>query len=571
MEKNVDLPRIESSRLNNPSLNNSTIGKQPRNNSTAHSKKHSQNNSKISSIRNTPQGLPINSHNYVSSPYQYKYISSPVTDRYQDAYSHINQANNLIQKRMNRLQEESKLLKSFGGSIMPYNRDANSLYNMRDNIMRQKNQLMNPNLYANQYIDPIYFPLEMPVNAEPISLPKIEIGLPMNDAPVECQCNNGMGITDILVLLQALQKPEEEPEVVEYEPDPIIQYESDDDNKRRKKKHKEKPFRAIKRDWWKFAKAFVTMYKFYKVSERYGKHSKVRNPLISDMTNSVLPHLDSIKSWVLGCMNSFLREMQIFPDLDLQFHNHSGKLKIQAQSQKIMAILKILLIELAKKSTSINDLPIKLQELLYKYIREKAYYPKKFLTSFIVNRLDFNFYGGTKNTTEPQVGMMIAFMIISKTIVQQVLLHPKENFEQFQNFRNIEISCKYLASILHYLTRDAFYTMPAMIKELLALLNYYRNYHIYNEQVEKQHDVFNNNMVFRDQDEISRDLVPESSMTEFFNLNSRWCAQMKALISQWGTNLARQVKSKYSRRDMNLRDKKLDKPSDNPHEDYKLV
>jgi succinate dehydrogenase/fumarate reductase flavoprotein subunit len=37
----------------------------------------------------------------------------------------------------------------------------------------------------------------------------------------------------------------------------------------------------------------------------------------------------------------------------------------------------------------------------------------------------------------------------------------------------------------------------AMTKEILALYNYYRNYHIYNSEIEKETDYFNNNIVYR--------------------------------------------------------------------------
>jgi hypothetical protein len=303
----------------------------------------------------------------------------------------------------------------------------------------------------------------------------------------------------------------------------------------------------------------VNIYKFYSVSNKYGKHSNVRNPVINEMTKSVLPHLDSIKSWVISCIGRFVDELKIFPDLNLQFHNHSGKLTIQAQSQKIMAVLKILVLELAKRSNKISDIPEKIQELIYKYIREKAYYPRKFLSTFEVNRLDFNFNGGSKNPSDAQLGMVVAFLILSKTTVLQVLLHPKDNFEQYKNFKYIDVSCKYLGSILHYLTRDAFNASPPMVKDLLALLNYYRNYHLFNEQVEKQTDVFSNSMVFRDTDEIAKDLVPEGTITEFWNMNARWCTQIKNLIFQWAVNLARQIRIKYAKFDKNLEKKPIKK------------
>lgn len=489
-------------------------------------------------------------------------VNSPTmnNNKFQDAYNDVNNASNLIKARLEKLKREKELLNGLGRG--PWNSNMNAMRNMA----RNKQIMMNPNLYANQYIDPIYYPLEMPVNAEPVTLPKIELGQPIcNDD--HSKNNGGLNISDILAVIAAMKGPQMAPYMPPQQQTPIQMPQYDPPPKKKgkvkviKPKPVAKPDGKPKRDWWKLAKDFVNMYKFFSVGNKYGKHSTVRNPVIAEMTKSVLPHLESIKSWILSCMGGFVREMQIFPDLNLGFNNNSGKLTIQGQSQKIMALLKILVVDIAKRSSNANELPAKIQELIYKYIREKAYYPKKFLTSFVVNRVDFNFFGGTKNLSDAQVGMICAFLIISKTLVQQVMLYPKHNFEQFKNFKSIEISCRYLGSILHYITRDAFNASPPMVKEILALLNYYRNYHIYNEQVEKQVDIFSENaMVFRDQDELAKDLIPESSITEFFNMNAKWCAQMKSLIYQWACNLARQIKVKYSKFDKNLEKKPALKP-----------
>ena len=101
-------------------------------------------------------------------------------DKFGDVYKNINTANTLIKTRLERLKHESELLKGIGKNFVPYNRDVANSHNMR-NMMKNKNGLMNPNLYANQYIDPIYYPLEMPINAEPVTLPKIELGQPLVD------------------------------------------------------------------------------------------------------------------------------------------------------------------------------------------------------------------------------------------------------------------------------------------------------------------------------------------------------------------------------------------------------
>ena len=54
-------------------------------------------------------------------------------------------------------------------------------------------------------MDPIYYPLEMPISAEPFTLPKIEIGHPMYK---EKCCNEGINLDNILLLLDKYDKPE---------------------------------------------------------------------------------------------------------------------------------------------------------------------------------------------------------------------------------------------------------------------------------------------------------------------------------------------------------------------------
>jgi hypothetical protein len=109
-------------------------------------------------------------------------------ERFNDVYKDINLANTLIKSRLERLKQNSETLKGIGKNYIPYNKDMVQMQNMR-NVMKNKNSLLNPNLYANQFIEPIYYPLEMPINAEPVTLPKIEMGQPLID-PQEPKIGN---------------------------------------------------------------------------------------------------------------------------------------------------------------------------------------------------------------------------------------------------------------------------------------------------------------------------------------------------------------------------------------------
>ena len=74
---------------------------------------------------------------------------------------------------------------------------------------------------------------------------------------------------------------------------------------------------------------------------------------------------------------------------------------------------------------------------------------------------------------------------------------------------------KYLGSILHYIVRDTFKSNPPLTKDVLALMKYYRNYHISNEALDRTSDISINNITYKDLDEYSELLVSEEQITSF--------------------------------------------------------
>ena len=142
------------------------------------------------------------------------------------------------------------------------------------------------------------------------------------------------------------------------------------------------------------------------------------------------------------------------------------------------------------KTTKLIDIPDKIQEIIYEFIKERAFFPKNYLTTFQTNRMDLEFYGNTRNASPSRAGMISAYLLICGVLVQQILLHMRDTFKEFKKFPNVDISGKYVGSIIHYLTRDTFISLPKTVSTCIGLFNYYRNYHIYNEQIEKQEDSF---------------------------------------------------------------------------------
>jgi hypothetical protein len=137
----------------------------------------------------------------------------------------------------------------------------------------------------------------------------------------------------------------------------------------------------------------------------------------------------------------------------------------------------------------------------------------------------------------------------------------KDCFLEFKNYPNIEINAKLIGSIMHYLVIDTFNNNPSMLKDHFALMNYYRNYHIYNEDIESQ-DIFGS-IEFEVIDEYEEYLVPRNTITEFWSLNTTFVETFKNYVYSWATRLARLIRLKYEKNDVNLFPRRgLKKPRD---------
>ena len=465
-----------------------------------------------------------NYYEYIGNPaksYDLQSNKMKIPRSYQRAYENVFTAKNMITNRIEKLQNEMDFIRGYGDYRRP-------IYPAK---VYEKNNL-NPNLYSYQFIEKAKPLKAQPINGS-LTLPLIQIGSPM----VPPEKNDDIGLAGLIALLMMMRKKPEAAQIVQAPiiapkiPTPIIP-------------KKKTPIIRQKKDWWRYIRKFCNIHKFYTISNIYGKFSGVRNQLIKNYGKQIYTDMDSLKSWLIQSQKSFFDEFKVFPDMNLQFSNQSGNLKISEQSQKIMAILSIFLNNLLANSANVNLVPEKIQKIIYTYIRNRAYFPKGFLSTFEINRFDFNFYGGTKNNTDHMIGMLVALLIVSRAFVHQILLHPIDLFEEFKKFPYIQVNCKYVGSILHYITREAFKTNPPMTKEILALYNYYRNYHIYNSEIEKETDYFNNNIVYKDTDELSEDLVAEDSISKFFEENAKWCNTYKKHLFQWAATIGKFIKNK---------------------------
>ena len=581
-----------------------------------------------------------------------------------DMHSSINNAKNLIQTRLNKLHHKKQLLRSSSCSSFLRSNDMCSLYNYSTLSHKhyQTNQQpctrqfypieQNPRMYSYHFVSPVYQPLDIPLAGEPISYPRVELGMPVgndgmynnnyisNGSNSTCnKCNgninngNGFGVQDIVTLLSALGKftplSEQLPNISrkqlqqQQQPPQIIKIIEREVHKKTPSPAPTPPkqpkisIRKIqitstptpsptpppkpsikstssfkqpvpvvkdvitprnsnttsKRPWWNLATSFIHIYTFFSFSMKYSRQAKTRNNILSQRTKEILIDISKVKEWLIHIEQSFWDEFKVFEDLNVSFKNIDTKIKIQEKSQIIIAIMKKYIENLITNTTKISLIPNEIQKVMYKYTKDKNYFPKKYLTSFQVNRLEFDVYGATQNVTDAQAGMILAYLIICGVSVQQILLHMKDVFPEFKHYPYINITGKYIGSILHYLTRDTFAKEPEMTKELLLLLNYYRNYHLYNEQVERKRDEFRNNEIdIKDIDEFEESLITEDYITLFWDLNKAFINTFKDYIYAWGVRLSGIIKRKYKLDDnrKGIKIQKINRPKDKKVE-YQLV
>ncbi len=70
-------------------------------------------------------------------------------------------------------------------------------------------------------------------------------------------------------------------------------------------------------------------------------------------------------------------------------------------------------------------------------------------------------------------------------------------------------------------------------------------------------------MEFRDYDEFAESLIPESSITQFWNLNSEFIETFKEYVYSWACRLGKLIRLKYQKSDPNLLPRKgLERPQD---------
>ena len=116
---------------------------------------------------------------------------------------HNSKANLLISSRLERLKRERELLYGTQNKSLPSMPNPSNLYSFK-NFSSLGHQIMNPYFYSYKFLDPIYYPMEIPGTGRPVDPPRMEMGAPCEDED-ECCCNGGnISSNELIFLLRAM-------------------------------------------------------------------------------------------------------------------------------------------------------------------------------------------------------------------------------------------------------------------------------------------------------------------------------------------------------------------------------
>lgn len=141
-------------------------------------------------------------------------------EKYQSAYNDCRNANQLIQRRLDKIQLQRQMLLDrqnnviigrnyySSGEFNPYNpyfASNPAFFNesYKQAISNSQGKLYGSPVHPQQMMEPIYYPLELPVSGEPIQLPNIEVGKPSDN-----KNNKLFNFAEVCALLTAVEDNE---------------------------------------------------------------------------------------------------------------------------------------------------------------------------------------------------------------------------------------------------------------------------------------------------------------------------------------------------------------------------
>ena len=450
---------------------------------------------------------------------------------------------------------------------------------------------MSQSPYNHNFAEPFYYPLEMPVRGEPLKLPGMEIGRPVpREQKIGGLVGSRTGITtkDLMMILLAGNGQlnpslfgnlfensisDNVRQSLNFNNIPFPNYVGNSNSQNISNNH---PFsitnnnlakhndllpsinnhvqiknnrglltkvsRQKSATWWNFIRNFAIFHKYYQIALKYSRYKRQRDALIDQRTRQFVLDLEVLRKWLIDIQKSFFDELvgSLNTELSLNKTNVS-KVKLEENYQKISALLNIFIKNLYKLNKETTTIPEKIISIISDYIKPNAIFPRKYLTTYEVNRLDFYLNGELKNVTDARGTMIITYLVISRCFVQTIMLHYKELFPQHKSNDLITNNAFVIGSILHYLTNDTFKSNPPRLDKLLSLNNYYRNNHLYNKELEENSEYYHLSL---DKDELANNLLPVDESKRFLQDNSVYIERFKGFLFNWGESVMKQVRLK---------------------------
>ena len=311
--------------------------------------------------------------------------------------------------------------------------------------------------------------------------------------------------------------------------------------------------------WWRLIKYFMEIYSFFSILKKYTKKiKKIRKKKITLIERYIVDDVNTIRNWMIDIQGNYWNDLYNFKDIKIEFTENDSNEKIFKSSKILVQLIYNYFHNLTAKTIyDLKQIPEVIQQIIYSYIKQNAYFPRNYLDFFQIERLRFNFYGSCENSSLEESAMILSYLLISSISVQQIFLNIKI-FTKLKDYENISIICKYLASIICYMHIYTFFDKTKRSIDYIDLYNYFRCYKIKNELIEKENNFevllgMNNNMigfekkVYINNNKYYKFLIDDKIIDKFWKINSNIMKNFSNSLFIWAMNLSKLILYKYNK------------------------
>ena len=347
---------------------------------------------------------------------------------------------------------------------------------------------------------------------------------------------------------------------------------SSKNNKEEKNKKNEKKEEEIKaliaiemkrkhEKWLKLLKYFLKIYSFFSILKKYSEKVKViRNDKINQKENIILDEIYTIRNWMIDIQGKYWKNLINIKNINTTFTEFDTIDKIENNSKILIQLMDDYINNLKEKTNNLEEIPENVQIIIYNFIKKNSYFPKKYLSSFQINRLNFDFYGSCLNKSLKQSAMILTYLLISSISVQQIFFNIKFIFKKLKPYENISQTFRYIGSIIYYLSREAFINKIKINNNYFDLFNYYRCYQLTNDKIEKENNIEillginkNKDMSKIENDNINKDiynqlLIKEKIINKFFEINNEAIKNFSDILFEWSMSLTKLILDKFEQK-----------------------